>query len=99
MGDLAFRMLEAAETLEEVSEVYDYINPEAALWSADSLRHEAPFVAEEEQGEAHREELVEQLAIDLFNSRNPDVTWAESKYRSYWRDVARNVIDVGWRKR
>lgn len=47
MNELAIRMRDAANTLEEVSRVYDYINPDQAQWSAVSLRHEAFFVEEE----------------------------------------------------
>lgn len=38
------RMLAAADTVEEVSRVYDYMTPSAAEWSAARLRHEAQHV-------------------------------------------------------
>lgn len=56
MSDLAKRMRDAADTLEEVSRVYDYMYPDEAKWSAHRLRHEIPFV-EENQANAIRSTL------------------------------------------
>lgn len=46
MKTLAKRMLEAADTLEEVSKLYGYTGnaTRAVIWSPDTLRHEAPNV-------------------------------------------------------
>lgn len=48
MSDLAKRMREAADTLEEVGQVYEYMNPEHSQWSAATLRSEAYSVEEDE---------------------------------------------------
>jgi hypothetical protein len=37
-------MREAADTLEQVSRLYDYLNPDYAQWSAKTLRHEAEIM-------------------------------------------------------
>lgn len=43
------RMIDAAEVLEELSALYGYSTPPAALWSAHSLRHEAPHVEDDDE--------------------------------------------------
>lgn len=42
--DLATRMREAADTLEDVSDVYGYRFPVEAGWSAKELRYEAAHI-------------------------------------------------------
>jgi hypothetical protein len=49
---LSERMRQAAVILEEVSALYDYLNPECGEWSAERLRHEAQVI------EKDAEELV-----------------------------------------
>lgn len=44
---LSQRMYKAAEVLEEVSELYDFLNPDAAEWSARALRLEAENMEDE----------------------------------------------------
>lgn len=46
-SDLAERMRQAAETVEEASALYGYRVPEAVNWSAEMLRREAAHVAAE----------------------------------------------------
>lgn len=47
MSDLSKRMRSAANVLEEVSELFDYINPSLADWCAKSLRIEADQLEDE----------------------------------------------------
>jgi hypothetical protein len=42
--NLAKRMHEAAEVLEEVSALYGYLHPEHAQWTAQGLRNESEHV-------------------------------------------------------
>lgn len=44
---LSERMRLAADTLEEVCELYDYLNPASGEWSAESLRQEAEVLGDE----------------------------------------------------
>lgn len=47
MASLSQRMYKAAEVLEEVSELFDFLNPDAAEWSARGLRREAEQLEDE----------------------------------------------------
>lgn len=47
MSTLPQRMQFAAKVLEEVSEIYDFLNPDAAEWSARALRVEAEIMEDE----------------------------------------------------
>jgi hypothetical protein len=47
MRHLSERMREAAQTIEEVSELYGYSDPKFGSWSAFSLRLEADHVEED----------------------------------------------------
>jgi hypothetical protein len=49
---LADRMCAAADTLEEVSKLYQAYNPASYRWSAAELRHEAPHIDRAEEDEA-----------------------------------------------
>ena len=44
MRHLSERVLEAANTLEEISALYGYKFPDEAGWSASELRHEAAII-------------------------------------------------------
>lgn len=48
MRHLSDRMLEAANTLEEVSDLYGYPDPKFGSWSAFALRLEADHVESED---------------------------------------------------
>lgn len=50
MTPLHARMLDAADTLETVSRLYDAYMPSAYPWSAQDLRREALHVEAEEKG-------------------------------------------------
>lgn len=45
---LSGRCLEAAQTLEEMGELYDFLYPASSEWSAIALRREAEVIAEED---------------------------------------------------
>jgi hypothetical protein len=61
---------QAAETLQKVSELYQYGNPEFCEWSKESLLSELPHIKAELEQEALHDEITKRL---LGVVENPDL--------------------------
>lgn len=68
-------------------------------WTADELRGEAEYLAAEAAEAAERETAIAQLATDVFETVfDGKLQDAAPASQVFYRDVARHLVDAGWRK-
>jgi hypothetical protein len=98
---LGQRMRYAAEVLEAVNKRIGIASPDWH-WRPSELRSEAEHVEAEDREAAEREEMVRQMARDLFTASYDDSPVAAPFYDTTLQRVyggrARKLIEAGWRK-
>lgn len=95
MSDLAKRMREAADTLEEWSARQGYGYPADIEWNAKTLRTEAGHL----EAELNQ---IEKLALDLRAARLDGAVngWdgADEGAKQIYREQAEKLLELGWIK-
>lgn len=92
-------MRDAADTLEEVSVMYEFLYPDTASWSAERLRNEVQHVETEERESDKRGVLIEELASAMFSINHVLADPRKNPLSmGRYREVATELVEFGWRK-